>query len=73
VGRLKRGLRRQSGIFFLGFGIAALLYLVFRYGMDDLLAGIAIGAAGGVIALAGGAYLDRRFPDDKPAPPASES
>jgi hypothetical protein len=69
-------LRRQLGIFLLGFVVAFVIYVWREIGGDDLLVGVIIGAASGVVLTLLLLLLERRFPeqipggDDAKAPPA---
>lgn len=56
-------LRRQGLYFLFGFIIAFVIYLMFKLGTQDLLVGLLIGAAGGLLSCAGLFWLEHKFPD----------
>lgn len=56
-----KALRRYLNAFLIGFIVTAVVYLFVRFDADAVFLGIIIGAAGGVVALAGYIYLDRKF------------
>lgn len=57
-------LRRQGLYFLFGFTITFIVYLMFKLGTRDLLIGLLIGAAGGLVACTGIFWLERKFPDE---------
>ena len=60
-------LRRMLSVFLIGFVIAFVLYLFVRFDADDVIVGMVIGAAAGLVLSIAVAFLERRFPDDTPA------
>lgn len=57
-------LRRQSLYFLVGFIVAFVVYLFIKIGANDVLWGIAVGAAGGIVVSIAFFYLERKFPDN---------
>lgn len=54
---------RQAALYFLlGFTVAFVIYLFVRFNADQVLLGMAIGSAVGVIVAAGLLWLEYRFP-----------
>ena len=75
TGRVKRALAailptvwhriRQVALYFLlGFTVAFVIYLFLRFNADQVLLGMAIGAAAGLVTAAGLMWLEHQFPDD---------
>jgi len=64
-------LRRQSLYFLVGFVATVLVYLFIKIGSNDVLWGIAFGAAGGIVLSAIIFYLERKFPD-RGSPPTGD-
>jgi hypothetical protein len=63
-------LRKQLGIFLAGFVVAFIIYLFWKLDGDELLIGVLIGIGAGAVLTLGLAFLERRFPESKPPPPA---
>ena len=56
---------RQVALYFLlGFTVAFVIYLFLRFNADQVLLGIAVGAAAGLVTAAGLMWLEHQFPDN---------
>ena len=56
-------LRRQGGYFLVGFVIAFVIYLMFKLDRNELITGLVIGAAAGIVLSGALFWLERRFPE----------
>lgn len=59
-------LRRQLNYFLIGFVIAFVVYLFFRFDANDVILGVLIGIVAGVALSIGLFFLERRFPERAP-------
>jgi len=58
---MPRLLRPYVNAFFLGFIATFIAFLFVRFNASDVVLGVVIGAVGGVLALVGYGYLNRKF------------
>jgi uncharacterized membrane protein len=56
-------LRRYTNFFLIGFVVAFVVYLFVRYDADQILLGIVIGIAAGIVLCLLIFFLERRFPE----------
>ncbi len=61
---MRRFFRKQLTYFLIGFTVAFILYLFIRFDANDVILGVVIGAATGIVLCLAIAIMERRFPDE---------
>lgn len=66
-------LRHQAIYFLIGFVLTSAIYLKFKLDWNEVVVGLAVGAAGGLVLAVGLFWLERRFPDRRDGVESTET